>query len=65
LHIGVAKNEDGFQAHAWVERNGQVLIGGANSPQEYKRFGDLARKMRSTESADRSDSTPVSGSSRP
>ncbi len=65
LHIGVAKNEDGLQAHAWVERNGRVLIGGADSPQEYERFDDLTRKVRSTTSADRSDSTPVSGSSRP
>ena len=65
LHIGVAKNEDGLQAHAWVERNGQVLIGGADSPQEYERFGDLARKVRSTTPADRPDSTPVSGSSCP
>ena len=65
LHIGVAKNEDGLQAHAWVERNGQVLIGGADSPQEYERFDDLARKVRSTTSTDRPDSTPVSGSSRP
>ncbi|MCS3665205.1 hypothetical protein GGP90_000831 [Salinibacter ruber] len=65
LHIGVAKNEDGLHAHAWVERNGQVLIGGADSPQEYERFDDLARKVRSTASADRPDSTSVSGSSRP
>ncbi len=32
LRIGVAKNERGaFQAHAWVERQGRILIG--NSPQ--------------------------------
>lgn len=52
LHIGVAKNEEGLQAHAWVERNGRVLIGGTNSPREYERFEDLARKVRSTKSAD-------------
>jgi len=52
LHIGVAKGEDGLQAHAWVERNGRVLIGGTNSPREYERFDDLAHKVRPTESGD-------------
>ena len=41
LRIGVARNEEGkFQAHAWVERNGQVLIGGPNIEQ-YTRFSPL------------------------
>jgi hypothetical protein len=30
LHIGVAKGKEGqFQAHAWVESEGKVVIGGA------------------------------------
>jgi hypothetical protein len=38
LHIGVARNEEGkFMAHAWVERQGQVVIGGPNVEQ-YTRF---------------------------
>ena len=46
LHIGVTKSDDeGLQAHAWVERDGQVLIGGTNAPTRYKRFEDLKAKM--------------------
>jgi hypothetical protein len=53
LHIGVAKDETGaLQAHAWVERNGCVLIGGASSPETYARFGDLETKMMSSGSAE-------------
>ena len=30
LHIGVAKGKEGqFQAHAWVESEGKVVIGGS------------------------------------
>lgn len=28
LHIGVAKGEGGLEAHAWVESQGRVVIGG-------------------------------------
>jgi hypothetical protein len=28
IHIGVATGPDGFKAHAWLESEGQVLIGG-------------------------------------
>ena len=36
LRIGVAKEASGaLQAHAWVERDGRVVIGGANSPQRF------------------------------
>ena len=57
LHIGVTKAEDGsLQAHAWVERNGRVLIGGADSPEKYERFDDLARKVYPAESASPHDS---------
>lgn len=32
IHIGVAKSEDrGFHAHAWVELDGSILIGGPQS----------------------------------
>lgn len=35
LRIGVAKNEQGtFQAHAWVESQGRILIG--NSPELFR-----------------------------
>jgi hypothetical protein len=32
LHIGVLKNDDALEAHAWLERDGRVLVGGAASP---------------------------------
>lgn len=32
LHIGVLKSNGALEAHAWLERNGQVLVGGAASP---------------------------------
>jgi hypothetical protein len=36
LRIGVARNEAGeFQAHAWVEYQGRVIIGGAEAPAHY------------------------------
>lgn len=32
MHIGVARSEGGqFQAHAWVESNGSVVIGGSEA----------------------------------
>jgi hypothetical protein len=37
LHIGVARTADGeLAAHAWLEREGRVLIGGLASPREYQ-----------------------------
>ena len=37
LRIGVARNDDGsIEAHAWLERDGQVLLGGAESPLLYR-----------------------------
>jgi hypothetical protein len=55
LHIGVTKSQDeDFQAHAWVERDGQVLIGGTNAPKKYKRFEDLRAKMESINSSEQS-----------
>ena len=39
VHIGVRKNEDGvFAAHAWLEKEGRVLIGGKISPTKYVRM---------------------------
>jgi hypothetical protein len=36
LHIGVAKSEEGvFQAHAWVESQDLIVIGGASSSVDY------------------------------
>ncbi|NND72406.1 MAG: lasso peptide biosynthesis B2 protein [Rhodothermales bacterium] len=36
LRIGVKKNDDlSIRAHAWVEKDGIVLIGGASSPFRY------------------------------
>jgi hypothetical protein len=46
LKIGVAKGGDeGIRAHAWVERDGKVLIGGENSPVQYKKLSYLNRKI--------------------
>lgn len=45
LHIGVAKEDEELQAHAWVERTDKVLIGGTASPHKYERFGDLEEKI--------------------
>lgn len=49
LHIGVAKRDEELRAHAWVERNGRVLIGGTASPHKYERFGGLDDKIGSAE----------------
>jgi hypothetical protein len=36
LQIGVAKQNDGtLSAHAWVESDGEIVIGGADSPHLY------------------------------
>lgn len=46
LHIGVARgSEDDLHAHAWVEKDGRVLIGGAASPNNYERFPELGTKI--------------------
>lgn len=36
LVIGVRKDEQGFAAHAWVEYQGQVVIGGNDAPQRFQ-----------------------------
>lgn len=46
LRIGVARGrDDTLQAHAWVERKGEVLIGGAASQATYIQFDDLEEKL--------------------
>jgi hypothetical protein len=41
LRIGIARSQSGeFQAHAWVESNGMVVIGGSEA--SVKRFTPLA-----------------------
>jgi hypothetical protein len=36
LVIGVRKDEQGFAAHAWVQFDGDVIIGGADSPERFQ-----------------------------
>ncbi len=39
LHLGAMRSEGGaVEAHAWLERDGVVVIGGDVSPQKYVRF---------------------------
>lgn len=46
MHIGVTKGEDGgLLAHAWVEHEGQVIIGGTGSPERYKRLEQLEERI--------------------
>ena len=35
LRIGVAKDDAALEAHAWLEADGEVLVGGAASPERY------------------------------
>lgn len=54
LHVGVTKSdEEELQAHAWIERDGRVLIGGTNAPKKYERFDDLDVKTNPRGSVDR------------
>lgn len=42
LHLGVMKGtSDELQAHAWLERDGQVLIGGKSAPDAYRPLEEL------------------------
>jgi len=46
LKIGVAKNEDAeFVAHAWIESQGQIVIGGTESITYYTAFSSLESKQ--------------------
>jgi hypothetical protein len=45
LRIGVARSETGqFQAHAWVEYAGSVVIGGADAPMRFTPLPPLERE---------------------
>lgn len=42
LHIGVMKGtSDELRAHAWLERDGKVLIGGKAAPDDYRPLEEL------------------------
>ena len=46
LRIGVAKDGDfGIAAHAWVEREGEVIIGGTDSPHRYRPLPEVESKI--------------------
>ena len=45
LQIGVTKEDGALAAHAWVELDGRVLIGGPTSPSRYRRLDGLDDKI--------------------
>jgi len=46
MHIGVNKDSDGgLLAHAWLECDGRVIIGGTGSPEQYKRLDQLEERI--------------------
>ena len=46
MHIGVTKGDDGgLLAHAWLEHEGRVIIGGTGSPERYKRLEQLEERI--------------------
>lgn len=46
LRLGVTRGDDAtLQAHAWIERDGEILIGGAASPSAYVQFGDVEETL--------------------
>ena len=45
LRIGVCKGDaNQLEAHAWIELDGRVVIGGEDSPSRYAAFSSLRRK---------------------
>lgn len=45
LRIGVVKGKQGqLEAHAWLECNGHIVIGGSDSPLRFTAFPNLERK---------------------
>ncbi|NBB85936.1 MAG: lasso peptide biosynthesis B2 protein [Bacteroidetes bacterium] len=45
LQIGVTKEDGALAAHAWVELDGRVLIGGPTSPSRYRRLDGIDDKI--------------------
>lgn len=41
VHIGVAKSDGELRAHAWLERDGAIILGGARSRDAYRPFPAL------------------------
>ncbi|HUP01086.1 MAG TPA: lasso peptide biosynthesis B2 protein [Gemmatimonadota bacterium] len=43
LHLGVEKDDEkpGIRAHAWLESEGRVVVGGEESPSRYRRLPSL------------------------
>lgn len=46
LKIGAAIENGEFRAHAWLERNGRVILGGRDSPARYVPFSTYSRRDR-------------------
>lgn len=43
LHIGVTKADDELKAHAWLERDDAVILGGTQSREDYRPFPALSQ----------------------
>jgi hypothetical protein len=57
LHIGARKQGTRFEAHAWVELDGQVLNDGEEVHQHYARFDSpIAASEAKTETVGKADS---------
>jgi hypothetical protein len=41
VHIGVAKSDGDLRAHAWLERDGTIILGGVRSRDAYRPFPAL------------------------
>ena len=53
LEIGAVRDGEGdVVAHAWLERNGRVVLGGEGSPSAYVRFRPAARRPAANDSLD-------------
>jgi hypothetical protein len=61
LHFGHRRDErGGFAAHAWLEHEGQVLVGGDEDLELYHRFGAPAARTANAPPVLLSDRTPAS-----
>ena len=41
LHIGVKKQNGDLEAHAWIECNGEIVVGEMAEPEDYVRLYSL------------------------